>query len=291
MYTFDRDDPECFLSDLQRWMTQLINGKFAVVFNNKVLFTQVFRNFCRIPEIVAIWRSERVIPYSPVWNQIKSGQLEEPVRLVAKPLGGGGGGNIYFIRAGRQSVVVESNDPEAARRRRYPPAEIDSLFEGKRVPFMVTEYIEQGSFSKALFPLTVNTLRILVVRDPETLEPHIVRAVLRVGTSASYPIDNFSYGGLSVAIDLASGVLGKAVAAAGPYAGRNIEQHPDTGERLQGLAIPNWREITERVRYLFCAFPILLIADSTLLFEIKISLLSRVIALARFDFFKCTSRC
>jgi hypothetical protein len=254
-YDFDKNKPDHYLSDVQRWLTQRINGEFAIVFNNKVLFTQVFKNFANVPAIVAIWRSGRVIVYDPIWERIKRGEAPEGLRYVAKPLGGGGGGSIYFIRVGRNNVVVECNDDEVEKRRTLPLAEIDRIFENARVPFIITEFIKQGEFTFKLFPLTVNTMRVLVIRDPETLQPHIVRAVQRIGTSESYPIDNFSYGGLSAAIDMDTGELGSAVAAAGAKANIHMDHHPDTGEPIAGRFVPGWHKIMEQVREFFLQMP------------------------------------
>lgn len=153
--------------------------------------------------------------------------------------------------------------------------DLEKIFDGARVPFMVTEFIYQGSFTKALYPLTVNTVRMLVVRDPETLLPHVVRTVQRMGTSSSYPIDNFSLGGLSAEIDIETGVLGPGVAAAGPYKGKRWDFHPNTGEPISGLVVPNWADIIDRMTRLFlqvpyiayCGFDLILMDDDVVVLE------------------------
>lgn len=274
LYDFETHDIDLYLSDVQRWMTREVNGDYSIVFNNKILFTQVFRNFCRVAPITAIWRNGRLITYDDVWAQCVSGQLTEPRKFVAKPLGGGGGGGVYFIEVGRKTAVIESNEP-GRERFTLPVADLEKIFDGARVPFMVTEFIYQGRFSKALYPLTVNTVRMLVVRDPETLLPHVVRTVQRMGTSASYPIDNFSLGGLSAEIDVETGVLGPAVAAAGPYKGTRWEVHPNTGEPIAGQVVPNWQAIVERMKQLFlqvpyiayCGFDLILMDDDVVVLE------------------------
>ena len=274
LYDFDTHDIRLFLSDLQRWMTREVNGDYSIVVNNKILFTQGFRNFCRVAPINAIWRNGRIIPYDDVWEKCVTGQLDEPRKFVIKPLGGGGGGNVYFVQVGKKRAVIESNE-EGRERFTLPVDRMMEIFKGAKVPFMVNEFVYQGSFSKSLYPLTVNTVRMLVVRDPETLLPHVVRTVQRMGTSASYPIDNFTLGGLSAEIDVETGVVGPAVAAAGPYKGTFWDHHPNTGEPISGQVVPNWQAIIEEMKTLFlqvpyiayCGFDLILMDDGVVVLE------------------------
>lgn len=274
LYDFATHDAELYLSDVQRWMTREINGDYTIVFNNKILFTQIFRNFCKVAPVTAIWRNGRVIAYDDSWHKCLRGAHEGPVRFVIKPLGGGGGGNVYFVQVGRERAVVESNEAGRARFT-LPVGRLEEIFSDARVPFMVTEFIAQGAFARALYPLTVNTLRMLVVRDPDTLLPHVVRCVQRIGTGASYPIDNFSMGGLSAEIDLDTGILGPALAAAGPARGQRWECHPETGAPIAGQQVPGWEGILAQMKALFlqipyiayCGFDLILTDDGLVVLE------------------------
>jgi hypothetical protein len=255
LYGLNRDNIDNYLSDVQRWLTRLVNGSYSVVFNNKILFDQVFGQYCNVPYTVAVCRQGRVIPHTDLWLQIARGE-SEPRMLVAKPLGGGGGGSVYFIRIDKRHAVVETNDAINPRFSLRSDA-LSELFTSQRVPFIINEYVQQGEFSRRLYPLTVNTVRVLIMRDVQSGEPYIVRAVLRVGNSESYPIDNFSMGGLSIEIDLESGRLGNAVAAAGRFSDQVWHAHPDTGEALTGAIIPNWQEHKYKLKALFSKLPYL----------------------------------
>lgn len=255
LYGLNRDNIDTYLSDVQRWLTRLVNGPYSVVFNNKILFDQVFGQYCNVPRTVAVCRQGRVIPHTDLWQHIEAGQAG-PLMLVAKPLGGGGGGSVYFIRIDKRHAVVETND--ATNPRFSVKAEaLGDVFSKQRVPFIVNEYVQQGDFSKRLYPLTVNTVRALVVRDTDSGEPYLVRAVLRVGNSESYPIDNFSLGGLSIEVNKETGILGHAVAAAGRFTGQRWSTHPDTGEKITGAVIPNWQAHKRKLLALFRKLPYL----------------------------------
>lgn len=255
LYGLNRDNIDSYLSDVQRWLTRLVNGSYSIVFNNKILFDQVFGPYCNVPRTVAVCRQGRVIPHTDLWQQIEAGQAG-PLMLVAKPLGGGGGGSVYFIRIDKRHAVVETNDAITPRFSVKADA-LGEVFSRQRVPFIINEYVQQGDFSKRLYPLTVNTVRALVVRDPINGEPYLVRAVLRVGNSESYPIDNFSLGGLSIEVNKESGELGHAVAAAGRFTGKRWTTHPDTGEKITGAHIPNWQVYKDKLLTLFNKLPYL----------------------------------
>lgn len=253
LYGLTPDNIDLYLSDVQRWLTRLVNGSYSIVFNDKVLFTQVLGRYCRVPDIIATFRNGRAIPYSPIWDRVVNGQ-DDGRMMVAKPLGGGGGGSVYFIRTDRHHAVVETNDDSNSR----IIVKVDELAEvlaGQEVPFILNDYIQQGVFTKTLFPLTVNTLRVLVVRSPISGQARVMRAVQRIGTSESYPIDNFSLGGLSSEVDLVSGELGCAVAAEGKYKGHGWECHPDTGERIRGKRVPDWENIKHEICRVFNQLP------------------------------------
>ena len=255
LYGLNHDNIDRYLSDVQRWLTRLVNGPYSIVFNNKILFDQVFGRYCNVPRTVAVCRQGRVISHTKLWQQIEAGEAG-PLMLVAKPLGGGGGGSVYFIRIDKRHAVIETNDAINPRFSVKSEA-LGDVFSRQGVPFIVNEYVQQGEFSKRLYPLTVNTVRALVVRDENTGEPYLVRAVLRVGNSESYPIDNFSLGGLSIEVNNETGELGHAVAAAGRFTGQRWVTHPDTGERITGAYIPNWQVYKNKLLSLFYKLPYL----------------------------------
>ena len=77
----------------------------------------------------------------------------------------------------------------------------------------------------------------------------------RWGTSASGPVDNVSSGGLCSLVDLATGALGPAVGR--PRGPRRVEHdvHPDTGQRITGLRVPDWGGVRRLALELMEAFP------------------------------------
>jgi hypothetical protein len=255
LYGLSPKNVDFYLSDMQRWATRFINEPYSIVFNNKVLFNQVFGRHCDVPGVIATFRRGRVVTYGDDWQRIIAGDVHHRL-LIAKPLGGGGGGDIYFVRIEGLHAVIETNASQD-NRQVVRVSELERILLAQTVPFILNDYVVQSDFSRSLFPLTVNTLRVLVIRDQVTTLPVLVRATQRIGTRESYPIDNFSLGGLSAEVNLGTGELCHAVAGAGLYKGTGIKEHPDTGEVLLGRRIPDWQAIKEGLCLLFVKLPYL----------------------------------
>ncbi len=102
-------------------------------------------------------------------------------------------------------------------------------------PYILTAAVEQHPEMASFFPETVNTVRVLMMREPSG-EAFVADAVLRLGTSSSGGVDNFSKGGLSFSIDTAVGKIGQGRRKTGAV----FENHPDTGAPVSGCFIPHW---------------------------------------------------
>jgi hypothetical protein len=87
-----------------------------------------------------------------------------------------------------------------------------------------------------LYPKSVNTLRIVTVRkDAEIL---ILNCVCRIGANGNV-YDNWSTGGIAVAVDTETGKL-KKHGFFHPRYGRMVTEHPDTKITFEGFEIPNF---------------------------------------------------
>jgi hypothetical protein len=82
------------------------------------------------------------------------------------------------------------------------------------------------------------TARVTTIRD-EAGRPELVTSVLRFPSLATALVDNIKAGGLMAPIDPEAGTLGPA--CRGKAAGE-IETHPVTGARIDGLPLPDWDE-------------------------------------------------
>nr|WP_241175408.1 sugar-transfer associated ATP-grasp domain-containing protein [Natronolimnobius sp. AArcel1] len=165
-------------------------------------------------------------------------RLEAEGRLVLKWVRGGGGNNVLLCTRTEAGYRVNGDS--------YTEAEFRSLVSTLE-EYLVCEYVEQGPFAAGLYPETPNTLRIITMYDAAAGEPFIAAAIHRMGTSDSVPLDNFSQGGLSAAIDPETGELsnGAQLPIDGTVAWHS--RHPDTDAQVEGAHVPGWSHIRERI--------------------------------------------
>jgi hypothetical protein len=112
---------------------------------------------------------------------------------------------------------------------------------------ILTEFVEQAAYARAIYPGALNTIRMVSVPDLETGEVCVLGAVHRFATARSGGVDGWRRGGVCAAIDLESGVLGPAASA--PERGRVAwhDRHPDSGARIAGACVPAWPAVCARV--------------------------------------------
>lgn len=101
----------------------------------------------------------------------------------------------------------------------------------------------QHSDINKIYPLSVNTIRLITVTNPKTGIPEVMTAVLRVGASGNH-VDNWAVGGLSIGIDISTGKLAK-YGFYKPGFGTKTDRHPDTGVVFEGLKIPYFKEASD----------------------------------------------
>lgn len=91
----------------------------------------------------------------------------------------------------------------------------------------------------------LSTLRVLTSRRFDG-SPELQRSVLRMPTGSSL-VDNFAAKGIAAPVEIGSGEVGAAVfkAVEGAIRGESFSRHPDTGQRIAGLRLPAWSEVSD----------------------------------------------
>jgi len=125
--------------------------------------------------------------------------------------------------------------------------------------WLVCAYVEQADYARTIFPDVANTIRVLTMYDDEAGQAFAAAAVHRFGTRAQGPtaVDNWSRGGLTAAIDLAGGCLGRAYGF--PSAGGLVTHatHPDTGTPIEGAVVSGWPAVRDGIVALATRLPFL----------------------------------
>jgi hypothetical protein len=127
---------------------------------------------------------------------------------------------------------IELGDEEASKRQVY-----DGLM-GKDL-LLVEEYIEQHPEMSAVYPGSVNTIRVTNLETPDG-EVHHILAFVRFGTKPG--VDNFKNGGIAAAVDIETG---EVITDAKDNAANVYEVHPVSGVKIKGFRIPMWDKVLE----------------------------------------------
>ncbi|MCL2364013.1 MAG: hypothetical protein FWC71_05050 [Defluviitaleaceae bacterium] len=105
---------------------------------------------------------------------------------------------------------------------------------------LVEECIIQHPSLAALYPPSVNTVRLVTVRADDGV--HFIIRILRTGAGGNV-VDNSDVGGLYMFLDADGTVVTPAV----NYSEETFEAHPDTGAQLLGFTVPFFAEAVDMV--------------------------------------------
>jgi hypothetical protein len=110
--------------------------------------------------------------------------------------------------------------------------------------YMFQEVVHPHRVIRELCGDRVASVRVVVLLDRHG--PQIFRAGWKIPTGDNIS-DNFQHGqsgNLLAAVDIEDGRVGKLVQGLGVDQ-KCLERHPDTGEQIQGVVLPYWRELKE----------------------------------------------
>lgn len=144
-------------------------------------------------------------------------------RVIAKPVAGEGGAGIAIY----ETAAID----DVAAWRTGLIAKDQTLLE---------EVLRQHDDLAALYPDSVNTVRMITYRDPQE-KLHVIAAVLRIGNGAV--IDNFASGGMFTMLD----DTGTALYPGVDKQSNIYREHPVTGTQIEGLVVPFFAEVVALV--------------------------------------------
>ena len=242
LFNLEHNDPRDYVSDLDVAKAGRINGAFGRILKDKLLFVPMLAPYAQVPDILGVVERGLVYPLAdPELTGVDALLARAGAGVIFKPAQGNKGKGVFSVAGGGVDGVrlngVRATPAEVARK----IADLDG--------YLIVAKVEQAAYAHDIFPGSANTIRIVTMLDPETGEIFIPAAIHRFGTDATVPTDNFQTGGVSVAIDLATGKLGRAVQFP-TYTGgelRWLEAHPDTRTPITGVNVPRWDEVKATV--------------------------------------------
>lgn len=188
----------------------LNNPEYDSIFDDKTEFNAVFYEFVGDRG----WLDLRKENKETVLNFLKT----HP-QVMVKPADGTGGKRVEKI------TVSDYGSPEEI---------YDQLMKNEQ--HLIEGYLIQHSEISGIYPLSVNTLRIVTVLSEG--ESHVIYAFIRIGNGGAV-VDNLHSGGMCAPIDIDTGVITHV----GYDRDENtFEVHPYTGAQIVGFHIPYWEE-------------------------------------------------
>ncbi len=248
-YGLPRRDYAKYVSEYSQFVrAPHINKHYDYLLNNKLFFPHLMKSVdlehprllgaseggkLTIPEDSTVRVSSEWIP----------GQLGLLGKLVIKPVKGRGGCGLMILEGTDTSDAVLINGKRGS---------IDDVVSALSHPsrMIITEFVSQADYARKIYPGTSNTVRLLTIWDYSKNAPVVAAAAHRFGTARSFPTDNWKagLGGLCSQVDLQNGELSRAVTVGDDQTLQWVDAHPETGEPITGLTLPNWSGLKSEIR-------------------------------------------
>lgn len=247
LYDLNSKKKKEYLSEFDWYRSRYINEPFDYMLNNKIVASEIFKQYIRVPEIYAVNCKKCLMDTNS--NELQENSLLDILKnnspVFIKPYAKGKGNGVNKIDYVKGQFLIDDKciDEASLCKEIY-----------NREDCYISEGIVQHEYAQKLFNQTINTIRIITLRDPETKQFKIFFAVQRIGTKETIPVDNASKGGLVCKIDLDSGKLS---AAKSLHTVQTYTYHPDSKVKFEDVKIPMWDDLKKEILSLSNKFPYL----------------------------------
>lgn len=170
-------------------------------------------------------------------------QNQTEANWFIKPIDGECGKGIVHLQIYENKYIINGEE-----------VDVHSLVEMfKNESYIIQNTVNQNKIMKELHPQSLNTIRLVTIRNPKTKKPEVFPSILRIGTGDSI-VDNTSQGGLAVGIEMDSGRL-KEYGFYKPYFGTKVNKHPDSEIIFSKFCIPFFEECKRQAIFLHSMLP------------------------------------
>jgi len=213
MYELFKNSHKDYLTFLNLIALISVNKYNYVLVGNKYKFKIHIKNKIPTSNLLAVYdyKTKKITHY----NKPKTN------RVVIKPCRGGGGSGVRIENANNYQKILSSYSRNC----------------------IVEDFIEQHSFLNKIFCDSLNTLRILTLNENNKIK--VITAVLKFGRYNTNKMDHFQNGGISVDIDLESGLLLKGKSIFKYFEDGYYLAHPETGIEFYNKHLPFFKEVMQ----------------------------------------------
>lgn len=278
-YGLTEQNYKTFLSDYDYHWLNRINNAYQIWVNDKTTFRYILDPFMDvIPKYYySIIKRNGVVELEAMQDvpaDLPEGyaglfeMLRREKKLALKPSAGTHGDGFYCLSCEEDGQFTVNGDVMTEQ-------EIIDLMATFKSFYLVTEYINMHSELKAIYPKSVNSIRVMVINE-EGYNPKIMQSYMRIGSSRTGFTDNVGYGGICVMVDPETGEMYNPETIT-DHKFNPCPNHPDTGTAISGK-IPHWDLVRQRVldicRYMceleYLGFDIAITEDGFQVIEINI---------------------
>lgn len=241
LYELDSHPLAEYLSDASYVQTKRIDRPHHAGLANKVFFHELLSRTHPedVPGLLGVTRDGALVdgPFDiRTVEDLYAHATDE--RVVVKPIQATGGAGVHVLRPGDGGPQLDGEAVTEADLAEFLAGRSDSV---------VTPYVYQAEYADEIYPDAANTVRILTMVDPDSGSPFVAAAIHRFGGGQSGAVDNWSSGGMVVALDVETGELGEVAVSPTNGSMRRVTDHPDTGVRVSGKSVPAWDRIVEGI--------------------------------------------
>lgn len=241
-YDFNRWGYKSYISDYEQLKLTYINYPYSKLLRDKYIFSNYFKNYFKTADTYCLIDNNKILS---VHNDFYANDtnslfvlLKNKSKLILKPNLGSRGQGIYLLENKNESILLNGSVLNSQ--------EIEKFIKGLK-NYIISEFIEQGNFTKSLYPFTTNTLRINSFYDPTNQLAFIKQPYLRIGMSQTVPVDNISQGGLFSFVNINTGKLQEVFKINSNNKMTKLTNHPESNQQITGKTLPLWDEIKNRI--------------------------------------------
>ena len=212
---------------------------YVCILRDKFVFSQFLKSLSiPSPQNIALLSPNGITWFKDMKHTSLEYLIEDPninINGFCKELGGILGKGAFPLEVKGQKLFVNGKEITLNQLKEKLVSQGKIKQEGQ---YLLQKRLTQHPKMSELHPHSINTIRLNSFNNNGKVE--ILCASLRMGTKGKN-VDNWASGGIVIGIDLATGKLvGEGVFKYG-YGGR-VQEHPDTGIKLEGFEIPFFSE-------------------------------------------------
>lgn len=248
-FNLANNDRSEYISYKERFQLEFVNGRFAPILGEKVMFERIFGSVINVPHIYCWVRNHKFIGLNGEKEEINIVNiLKRDAIIIAKPTRSIGGGNgIHSIRYEQDSYFIDETN--------YALDDFLNMLRNME-EYIFVQNIYSHRYSSSINPESTNTIRVVTAINHNMSIGNQIEVLLafhRFGTKVTKPVDNLSSGGLFAAIDEDSGELSYAKTLLN--ISKEYDKHPDTGAQIKGVIVPNWEYLISTLKKWHSYFP------------------------------------